>query len=88
LKKTISEVLLQRAETHGDFGSVSQTAQALKTIIHKADHLKSAHVEALDLIATKIARICHGNSEEPEHWLDIQGYAALAALAEVEREKK
>lgn len=33
--------------------------------------------EALAMIATKIARIVNGNSDDPDHWRDIAGYAEL-----------
>jgi hypothetical protein len=86
----IEEVLSERQRTHGSFESVAETAQALKAIIHHApvmdrvrcagDTMPPQYLEALDLIATKIARICHGNPDEPDHWTDIQGYAMLAAM--------
>jgi len=33
--------------------------------------------EGVEMIAHKIARCCAGDPYEPDHWLDIQGYAAL-----------
>lgn len=35
--------------------------------------------EALEMICTKISRICHGNALHKDHWDDIAGYAQLVA---------
>tara|TARA_R110000822_G_scaffold51947_3_gene134845 strand:+ start:1425 stop:1643 length:219 start_codon:yes stop_codon:yes gene_type:complete len=66
--------------THGSFQDVAETAQALKAIIHCAPAMAPHQMEALDLICTKIARICNGNSYLADHWTDIQGYAMLGAM--------
>jgi|TARA_R110000764_G_scaffold12623_2_gene36898 hypothetical protein len=76
----IETILSKRDLTHGSFQEVAKTAQALKSIIHHALPMAPHHLEALDLIATKIARICHGDPYETDHWIDIQGYAMLASL--------
>ena len=73
-------VLEERAKTHGHFCDVARSAQVIKSEVDKADHLDITQIEALDMIATKIARILHGNSNEPDHWLDIEGYARLVRL--------
>tara|TARA_R110002124_G_scaffold275530_1_gene446001 strand:+ start:225 stop:470 length:246 start_codon:yes stop_codon:yes gene_type:complete len=73
-------VLEERARTHGHFCDVARSAQVIKSEVDKADHLDITQIEALDMIATKIARILHGNSNEPDHWLDIEGYARLVRL--------
>ena len=73
-------VLEERAKTHGHFCDVARSAQVIKSEVDKADHLDITQIEALDMIATKIARILHGNSNERDHWLDIEGYARLVRL--------
>ena len=73
-------ILEERAETHGRFRNVARTAQLIKSEIQQAEYLTFAQAEALDLIATKIARILHGNANEADHWLDIEGYARLVRL--------
>ena len=73
-------VLEERAKTHGHFCDVARSAQVIKSEINKADHLELTQIEALDMIASKIARILHGNPNEPDHWLDIEGYARLVRL--------
>ena len=41
--------------------------------------LDADQVEALDMIATKIARILNGNPDHVDSWIDIAGYATLVA---------
>ena len=75
----ISETLEEREKTHGDYAEVASTAQAIKTYIAEAaaGRLSATQHEALDMIASKIGRICSGNPNEPDHWRDIEGYARL-----------
>jgi len=73
-------VLEERAKTHGHFCDVARSAQVIKSEVDRADHLDITQIEALDMIATKIARILHGNPNERDHWLDIEGYARLVRL--------
>ena len=74
------DTLKERAKTHGHFCDVATSAQVIKSEINRADHLDFTQIEALDMIATKIARILHGNPNERDHWLDIEGYARLVRL--------
>jgi hypothetical protein len=41
-------------------------------------NLTDVQREALEMILHKIGRIVTGNPNEPDHWLDIEGYARLA----------
>ena len=78
---TIEPPLAARHETHGDYTDTAQIAQHLKTTIRNARNwarLSNDKREALDLIMTKVARIMSGEPNEPEHWLDLEGYARLA----------
>ena len=81
----IKDVLEERANTHGDFIDVAEVAQQLKQTMRSAapytrphSDLLNTQAEALDMIASKIARILVGDQYEPDHWLDIEGYARLA----------
>ena len=70
-----------RHETHGDYADTARYAQHLKTTMHNTRNwirLSPDKREALDLIATKLARILSGEPNEPDHWLDLEGYARLA----------
>jgi hypothetical protein len=76
----IKDILVQRHATHGDFTDDATTAQALKRVMHEAKNwegLNPIKREALENIATKIARILSGNSNHADTWSDIQGYARL-----------
>lgn len=44
-------------------------------------------IEALEMIATKEARILAGNASEKEHWRDIAGYAMLV-VNEIDRAER
>ena len=73
------DVLEERQLTHGDFSRNAETAQAIKHLLFEANRyaMRASQPEALDLIATKLARIVTGNPDEPDHWRDIAGYATL-----------
>ena len=70
-----------RHETHGDYTNTAQVSQHLKTTMRNArnwNRLSNDKRESLDMIMTKVARIMSGEPNEPDHWLDIEGYAKLA----------
>lgn len=80
----IDDLLKDRESTHGLFDDTAVVAQALKAVMRRAknwEHLPPASKEALELIATKAARILNGDASDVEHWLDISGYAKLRANA-------
>lgn len=71
-------VIETRESSHGDYSKQAACARAIKDIIdHDAEGLTPAQRESLDMIAVKISRILNGNPNEPDHWLDISGYATL-----------
>ena len=75
-------LLVEREKTHGDWRDTAAKAQALKETLafNKLSRLE-VYNEALDMIATKLARIICGNEKTKDHWLDIAGYAKLGAEA-------
>lgn len=73
-------VLVEREKTHGNFRNVGAIAQAIKCI-YSNPYLPYTQAEALDMIATKIARILCGDPKTKDHWIDIAGYAKLGAEA-------
>ena len=81
----LEKILEDRAKTHGDFMAVSDFAQQLKDTMRDApnwasdDTMEQDQYEALEMIASKLARILCGNQHEPDHWRDIAGYAMLVA---------
>lgn len=78
LKPERIQVLQEREKTHGNFLMVAKVAQDIKNALRWAPKEQPVVVvEASELISTKLARAIIGNCLEPEHWLDIQGYAGL-----------
>lgn len=79
---TIEDILSTRAKTHGDFADTARISQDMKRIVQSEvgwDKLSDVQREVLQMIMTKIARIVSGNPNVKDHWLDISGYAKLAA---------
>lgn len=77
----VKEILEEREKTHGNFRDVARTAQQIKWILTVHPNvlaMSSVKKEALAMIATKIARIVNGDSDNKDHWEDIAGYAMLA----------
>lgn len=76
----IDEVLKERGKTHGDFPTQALTAQTLKYMIHQMPNwhdMPGYMRESLELIATKISRMGHGDWRHTDAPLDISGYATL-----------
>ena len=60
---------------------MSFTVQRLKEVMRGSgewERLPPAMKESLDLIATKIGRVLHGDFNAKDTWHDIAGYATLA----------
>ena len=82
----IDALLAEREATHVDFQQVAVVAQTLKNWFRaKSRHAQPATIEAFDMVAVKIARICSGDPNNVDHWKDISGYCTLA-LRELERD--
>ena len=74
------DILNEREKTHGSYASTAAMAQMLKDCMKNSQNwltMDDTQREALDLIATKIARILSGNPREKDHWVDVAGYANL-----------
>src|SRR5260221_7676742 len=79
------DLLVQRGSTHGKWVQQSEGAQRIKAAFKDCPNwasLKPSQKEALQMIATKISRILHGNPDERDHWADIAGYADLIIAAQ------
>jgi hypothetical protein len=72
----VSDLLNEREQTHGRFEEVAYTARTIRLAMTR-DGLSAVQEEALNMIASKLARITCGNPDEPDHWRDIAGYAEL-----------
>jgi Domain of unknown function (DUF6378) len=69
-----------RSKTHGPFASTAAIAQSLKAILREGPNwhrLRPVQREALEMIATKVARILSGDASFADHLADIAGYAKL-----------
>jgi|OM-RGC.v1.031571604 hypothetical protein len=76
----IEATIDERSKTHGDYKLVAKTSQHLKFIMRSGGSQSYRAAESLDMIAAKLARIIHGDANDPDHWLDIEGYARLARM--------
>lgn len=79
--KAINTLLDEREKVHGEFFHTAMLAQGIKSNLHPhlAADLDPIIPEAIDMIASKLARIASGNPLHLDHWVDIAGYATLAA---------
>ena len=80
----MTDILAERQKTHGDFYNVAMVAQELKDVLRRGKNWKmldDAQREALEMVATKIARILSGNPHEVDHYRDGAGYFQLIVNA-------
>jgi len=78
----IDQVLNERAKSHGDYPTHAYFTQKIKAVFREArayERMQAHQLETLDMIAHKIGRILAGDPGHADHWVDIQGYAALTA---------
>ena len=80
----VNEMLEGRQARYGSFQGHAEISQVLKQVIHSAakarnKELEHDQLEALDMIAHKIARVINGDPNYADNWNDIAGYATLVA---------
>ena len=76
-------IVNEREQTHGPFNKTAVMAQRLKTTIREGTNwgaLSLPQKEAMENIASKMARILEGNHFCADHFDDIGGYAHLAKV--------
>lgn len=76
----IAKVRVQRGTVHGDFTASSGLATSLQSELRQSPnwHGMCQHQQrALNMICEKITRICYGDPNYADHWIDIAGYATL-----------
>ena len=74
----VAETLAEREVSHGNYAYTANVAQNLKALLSSTTNVRSdVQNESLDMICTKLARICSGDNNCMDHWLDIAGYASL-----------
>ena len=77
-----TQILTDRGKEYGGFEELAKLSQILKAILrqHPGWHnLDDDMQEALDMDATKTARILNGNPTHIDSWDDKAGYARLVA---------
>lgn len=80
LTRQATEVTAERQTTHGPYDDTARISQLLKAVLHASPNwhkLTPAQMESLEMLCTKQARLLSGNPNDPDHWLDIAGYATL-----------
>lgn len=80
----LQALLFTRHGTHGNFHEVAAIAQTIKATFRGSTNwqrMSVAQRDALDCIAMKVARICSGDQNHMDHWVDVAGYAQLVADA-------
>lgn len=80
LSGTVEETIKNRQSRHGSFSEVARVAQRLKAAMADTTNWITQgdrKCEALEQIATKIARVLCGDHDDLDHWHDIEGYAHL-----------
>ena len=76
----VEGLLVKRGETYGSYFNNALTSQALKEQVRdltRFNDMPSPHREAVDVILQKISRICNGDSNYEDNWVDIMGYSEL-----------
>ena len=76
----IDSILRERGEHYGSFVRLGENAQRIKRALREGpnwDNLDDDQKEALDTLATKLARILSGDPDIVDHWLDAAGYMKL-----------
>lgn len=78
----LADTLKTRGETYGSFDDNSQIAQSLKGLLRNSPkwaYASSRQKEAAHQICSKLSRLFSGDVNHKDSWLDIAGYATLAA---------
>ena len=70
------ETLTSRQKTHGLWRQTAGCCHAIKEAMNiwRTANLSATQKETMDQLAVKMARICCGDPNEPDHWDDISGY--------------
>lgn len=80
----LDETLRDKQVTNGPFEQTSELAQSFKFLMRRGpnwDDLPMDSKEALELIASHLAKILHGDHLQPKHWNDIATLARIRGKA-------
>lgn len=79
---SVDDTLAERAKGYGRFEDVADISQSIKDIYYSGasyGRMTCDEREALDMIASKLARLLNGDPHSYDSWHDIAGYAELVA---------
>ena len=82
---SIDATLSARGQRYGKFEDHAEHSLAIKALFFtllgekKTKTLKADQIEALNMIAHKLARITNGDPHYDDSWRDVAGYAQLVA---------
>ena len=82
-KVDVEAVTTERGVQYGDWADQATIAQDLKDYMRQLDgweRLEPFQRESLDMIMHKVSRILNGNPHHQDSWVDIAGYAHIAAI--------
>ncbi len=78
----VTDLLNDREKKYGDFGELAKAIQAYKSAARHAPRwnaMTSSQREAVEMIVMKLCRVLYGDPMHMDSWVDISGYAVLAA---------
>ena len=77
----VDTILANRGQQYGEFSKFSKVAQTIKSTCYSAmeGNQEPFILEAIDMIAHKLARISTGNALNIDSWDDIGGYSKLVS---------
>jgi hypothetical protein len=92
LERAQKVVMHERGNEHGDaedsFATIAAFwASLLSATNHREVHISGADV-ALMMTLLKVARSIHGNGMQTDHYVDMAGYASLAAMLRIQNAPK
>jgi hypothetical protein len=84
MTRRLTGIPRKRIKTHGDFAESARISQGIKALQRSGRSwasMSDAQKETLEMDAFKTARICCGDPNHPDHWLDKSGYGQLGLVA-------
>lgn len=76
----LTSVLAERGKRYGRFVDQAKYGDDIMKVLMRSpnwDGMQPDQREALRLIANKLGRICNGDPDYDDSWIDIAGYATL-----------
>ena len=74
----VDKILSERGDRYGRFADVAKTTMMIQCAM-QGNVMRDYQEAALQMIASKLARITNGDPDYIDNWVDIAGYAQLVA---------